>query len=131
MVLFFNIWLKLTGAASDPLVLLLRYCSIASSLIDGSTEALLILPTDRMLACMYECMKSTDHLVWYPWDVRCVWNNVDVKFSEYVTFGFILISNEILEFIRWHVVWRYTRSVITNHMVLVVNSYKHNVKLWG
>ena len=46
----FNIWFELTGASSDPLVLLLRYCSIGSLLIDGSTEAFHILPTDAINA---------------------------------------------------------------------------------
>jgi len=46
----FNIWFDLTGAASDPLVLLLRYHSIASSLKDGRTEAFHMLPIDTMLS---------------------------------------------------------------------------------
>lgn len=99
---FFNIWLELAAAASDSLVLLLRYHSIATSLIDGSTEALLTLPTDRMLASIYEIHGSSSVI-----SMGCEWYLKlcgYVKFSEYVTFGFILISNEILEFIWSHVV---------------------------
>jgi hypothetical protein len=96
----FNIWFELTGAASDPLVLLLRYRSIVFSLIDGSTEAFHMLPTDNMLslAKMYEIHGSSSMK-----SMVCVlcWKCCGyVKCSEYVTLGFKSISNEILEFIR-------------------------------
>jgi hypothetical protein len=88
---FFNIWFELTGTASDPLVLLFRYRSIAPSLIDGSTAGFHMLPTDTMVsvARMYE-IRGTCVVLEMPY----------MKRSGYVTLGVNSIRNEIFEFIR-------------------------------